>query len=319
MEDISDLLGDPSESPDLKETETEPNAAEDDPADDFSDEFPDAEDAVDPDGTAEADDPNGPDGAEIKGGRFAPDSAKVKLDDGTTISVGELKSYSDKRVRDFQRDYSQKTTELSQYAQSLDQVRDFHQWYAETYQLPKAPEPFKGSAAIDPAGYAIWLEQRNNYDGVVGAYQQFQQQRQQEYQQAEQQREEQKRALLDAELHKLVTAYPFLKDEAKRRSFWDQTYAGAKQHYGLSRDEIQSIPDHRVIKVIRDALAYRALKAKAPGARDEAARRPAMGAQGGKRRPAGSSDQKNRQARSERLRATGTLEAGAAALMDLDL
>lgn len=322
VDDISNLLGDP-ETPDPNETETEPTAAEDDPTGESEDEFPDAEDAGD-DAGAEDDGSEGPDYA---GGRWAADSARVKLDDGSTITIGELK-----RNNLYQRDYTQKTTalaeerksfdaeraEVSQYAQQLSQARDFHAWFAETY-LPKPPDPFRGSAVTDPAGYAVWRQQQDAYDAVVGSYRQFQAERQQEYQQTLQQQDRQSRAKLDAEYEKLVAAYPLLKDDAKRAKFWEQTYGGAQQFYGLSKDDVRSIPDHRVIKVIRDAIAYRRLKAAAPGAKDEAAKRPAMGAQGGKRRPVGANAQKDRQARGERLRATGTLEAGVAALMDFDL
>jgi hypothetical protein len=57
---------------------------------------------------ADADDPDGPE-AEIKGGRFAPDSAKVKLDDGTTISIAELK-----RNNLYHAGFTQKTQQLSE-------------------------------------------------------------------------------------------------------------------------------------------------------------------------------------------------------------
>src|SRR5688500_16103369 len=97
VEDISNLLDDPTPDP----VEDEPDEAAAPPEDDdplgLGAEDVDADTPEEPDGSEEP---------EIKGGRFAPDTAKVTLEDGTVITVAELK-----RNNLFQRDYTRKRQE----------------------------------------------------------------------------------------------------------------------------------------------------------------------------------------------------------------
>ena len=85
VEDISKLLEDPAT--DLPEGEEDNAEAapvanpEDDPL---------GLDAAEDVGEASAGEPEGSE-AEIKGGRFAPDSAKVTLDDGSVITVADAR------------------------------------------------------------------------------------------------------------------------------------------------------------------------------------------------------------------------------------
>src|SRR5690349_21572008 len=99
---LSNLLSDPETDPATVETD-EPAAPVDDDPDGLKEIV--AEDVEEP--TDDTDDPDGP-SAEVKGGRFAPDSAKVKLDSGETITIADLKGRVDKRVKEFQRDYTEK-------------------------------------------------------------------------------------------------------------------------------------------------------------------------------------------------------------------
>lgn len=321
---IAELLGDPIEDPAEDDTaheeaaDAEPEAVEDDDPLGLEAE---AEDV----GEADAEDPDGSDEPEIKGGRFAPDSAKVTLDDGTVITVADLK-----RNNLFQRDYTKKTTELKaereaidarksevdQQAQSLDQFREYAAWYAEQF-LPKQPEPFKGDPASDPMGYMQWQHQMNQWQAHVNAYQTFQQQGSEKtkQQQAETQKQAQER--LAKERDALLKAMPVLKDPVKGKQTWDAIVSGASEHYGITAEEVNTVGDHRLLVALRDALAYRRIKAKAPQAKAEVAAKPAM--KPAKRAAPQAAVSKERQVRSDRLRTSGRMNDAVASLMDLDL
>ena len=321
VEDISNLLADPvTDLPEDDQDEAatpETEQEEDDPL--FADD--DVEDV----GTEDAEDPDGSEEPEIKGGRFAPDSAKVTLDDGTVITVAELK-----RNNLFQRDYTKKTTEMAaereqiaslksevdQYAQSLNQSRDYLAWYAETH-LPKDPGRFAGDPVRDPVGYMQWQQQRDAYLDHQQAYHVFQQQKAEEEQRKSGETQQQAQARLKRESDALLKALPILKDPVKGPEAWSTLVRGAVEHYGYTPEEVNSLSDHRYALTLRDALAYRRIKAAAPKVQEKV-RQPAP-VRPGKRVAPNAQESKGRQARSERLRNSGSLEDGIAALLDLDL
>lgn len=322
VEDISNLLGDPET--DLPEDDQDEAAAPADPVEEeedplFADE-PGAEDV----GTEDADTPDGPEEPEIKGGRFAPDTAKVTLDDGTVITVADLK-----RNNLFQRDYTKKTTEMAaereqltslrsevdQYAQSLNQSREYLAWYAETH-LPKDPGPYKGDSVRDPASYINWSAARDAYLEHQQAWQTFQQQKADDDQRKSGETQKQAQARVKREQEALIKALPILKDPVKGPEAWNTLVRGAEQ-YGFTADEVNGLIDHRMPLVLRDALAYRRIKAAAPKVQEKV-RQPAP-VRPGRRPTPDAREQKGREVRSERLRNSGRFEDAVAALQDFDL
>lgn len=322
VEDISKLLGDPepdpAESAEEEAADTEPEAVEDDDPLGLDVE---AEDV----GEDDAEETDGSDEPEIKGGRFAPDTAKVTLEDGTVITVADLK-----RNNLFQRDYTKKTTELkaekdafeqertsfSQQAQSLDQFREYAAWYAEQF-LPKQPEPFKGNRINDPMGYLEWSQKNDEWQAHVQAYQAFQQQGQIAQQQKLGETQKQAEARLARERDALLKAMPVLKDPVKGKQTWEAIVAGAQEQYGITAEEVNTVGDHRMLVALRDALAYRRIKAKAPQVQAQVAAKPAM--KPGKRVATNTAPQKERQARSEQLRKTGSIDDAVALLSSFNL
>lgn len=315
------FTSDPETDPAPKDQDKEhPQAADTEPVDDDPLGL-----EVTADDVANEDAPEEPDGPqdEIKGGRFAPDSAKVKLDDGTVISVADLK-----RNNLFQRDYTQKRQKdaedrkafdaereaFSQQAQSLNQFRDYAAWYAETH-LPKAPvQP------TDPDDYVAWHKYRQDvdaYNAHVQGYQVFQQQKQQDDLATKAANEKAAAEHQRREAEALLQAMPVLRDPVKGKQVWAALVAGAQQHFGLSEAEVNSITDHRILVGMREAIAYRQLKAKAPQVQAQVAQRPAV-----RQAPRGGTvpaAKQERQARSERLQKTGSIEDGAAVLRTFDL
>jgi hypothetical protein len=314
IEALSELLDDP-ETPDPDGQERTNEADADDPYGEAA-----AADAENVDGDQPDD---GPD-AEIKGGRFAPDSAKVTLDDGRVTTIAELK-----RNNLFQRDYTKKTeavkaereavetlkSEYSQLAQSLNQQREYVAWFAENY-LPKQPEPFNGDPNTNPVGYLNYLKQEKAFEQAQAVLNYFQQAKQQEAQHAEHEtvRERQERA--KAEFGKFIERAPDLRDQTKLNAFYQSAINGGAEHYGFSEQEIRGIEDHRMVLALRDALAYRRLKSKAPEVPQQLQKRPAM-VKGGKRAGPGAQDARSRQVRTERLRQSGSDADFIAAIEDL--
>ena len=318
VEDLTKALqDDPSLLADPVVEEKEEPAAEDAPDDD-----PlglDAEDVA----ADDADEPDESD-AEIKGGRFAPDTAKVTLDDGTVTTIAELK-----RGTLFQRDYTQKTQALSeerktfeaerqqvsQYVQQVEQLREYASWYAENY-LPKKPEPFTGDRMQDPMGYLQWSEANDKWLAHAQAFQQFQQHKTaaDEQKKGETDKQFQERRLREAEA--LGKAIPVFKDPVKGKAAWDAMVAGAAE-YGFSPEDLDGVVDHRQLVILRDALAYRRLKAKAPQAPVEAARRPPV--REGRRAPADQQQTRQKQSLTERLNKPGNFDAGVELLRNLNI
>jgi len=262
---------------------------------------------------------------EIKGGRFAPDTAKVTLDDGTVTTVADLK-----RNTLFQRDYTKKTTEhaeavkvlearrseVDQYAQSLNQSRDYLAWVAENVLKTQHPgEP--PSATDDPFGFQQWQEKAYRYQQHAQAYERFKAERQAEEERKSGETRQQTIDRLAREKDALFGAVPALKDPAKGKAIVEAWQHGAEEHFGITPQEFDAIGDHRMLLVLRDALAYRRLKAKAPEVQKEVTAKPAL--KGGKRGAPREADTKQKKVRSEQLRQTGSFDAGVAALMDLDL
>jgi len=265
--------------------------------------------------------------AEIKGGRFAPDSAKVNLDDGTTITIAELK-----RNNLFQRDYTSKTQALSeerktldaereqwsQYAQSLSQSRDYLAWYAETQVRQKQPEPFKGDALNDPAGFMKWQQDMSEWQTHLQAYQSFMAQRQSEDTRKTGESEQQTQAQQQQQLMALRNAMPVLNDPVKGKAALDALEAGATRLYGYTAEDLKgkAFKDHRDLLVLRDALAFHRIKEKAPKVQEQIAAKPVTP---GKRNAPQAVSVKARQERTERLRKSGSFEDGVASLTDFNL
>ena len=311
---IDDLESDP-----VTEGEETEQAA-DDPQIDAE---PDAEDV---ETEASAEEQDGPQ-EDYAGGRFAADTAKVKLDDGTVISVADLK-----RNNLFQRDYTRKTqehseavkafesrkAEIDQTAQSLSQTIEYIDWYAQNY-LPRAPEPFSGTPDTDPVGYLTYMQKVEQYRQQEGLRTYFQTERQKLLDQQARAEEAQRIETWKAEANLLVQKDKTFADDKARNAFFQEALTSGGKHYGLTEDDLRSLSNHKQFLILKDALAYRRLQQKAQDAPKEVAKRPVVNANGTRRVPPQNQDARQRQALSERLRKTGSVDDTAALLRNLNL
>jgi hypothetical protein len=319
VENLTSLLADPET--DLPTDQEDEAIAE---ADDGEDPDVDVSEDVDPDEAAE--DSDGPQDADIKGGRFAPDTAKVTLEDGTVISVADLK-----RNNLFQRDYTRKTQELAQerdqiqqtkstvdqQAQTLMQLADKLNSFGQRY-LPQPPQPFTGSPETDPIGYMRHMQERDAYEQAVSAFNAFDQERAQLQQQAQYQTQTQTQQLLQAEFATLREKDKLFADPAKARSFLEEAVEKGNEWWGLTPDDIGTLTSHKAYLILRDAMRYRKALARAPEAQKQVEGKPILPRQNRRVDPRARASQDFQQ-RSERLRKTGSIDDAVELLKSLNL
>lgn len=320
VDDIADLLEDPAE--DLPEDDqAQAKAGETDEGDE-----PEVE--IDPEDVENAESADDEDGSEpeIKGGRFAPDSAKVTLEDGSVITVAELK-----RNNLFQRDYTKKTTDLAaereqinarksevdQQAQSLAQLAERLTEFSKAY-LPQPPEPFTGNSDDDPLGYMRYMKARDAYDTAVRSFNGIVEGRTQLTAKEQHEREEQATKALSDELQLLRTKDRFFADNDRAKAFFAEAAEKGAGYWDLTPDDVRGLRSHKAIRILRDAMNYRKALEKAANTQKQVQAKPVM-VKGGKRADPRTKVSSEKVARSERLRRDGSFQNGVAALMDLDL
>lgn len=318
VSDIADLLDDDPETDPVegKEDQATAGAADDgeDPEIDVSEDVEDEAEAEDPDGSQEP---------EIKGGRFAPDSAKVTLEDGTVITVADLK-----RNNLFQRDYTKKTTELAaereqittrksevdQQAQSLTQLAERLTAFSQKYLPPHPGEP-----PSNPTDYVAWHDYNlaeRAYMQAVNEFNGIQQGTSQLTEEQQRQQDEQANQAWASEAAALVERDKFFADPKKVQAFFDEAVTLGGDAWGLTREDIAGLRSAKAFQVLRDAVRYRKALAKAPQVEKQVQAKPVV-AIGGRRADPKARVSAQKQARSERLRATGSFEDGIAAIEDL--
>jgi hypothetical protein len=271
---------------------------------------------------ATAEDVEDPDGSEpLKGGRFAPDSAKVTLDDGSVITIAELK-----RNNLFQRDYTRKTTELKterdafaqqksqldQHAQSLAQQRDFILSAAQKF-IPQPPS--RELLQSDPLQY---MQAKADYEERMQVFNQLAYQQQANSRLTEEQQAEATNQLRQEESRRLLEAIPEFKDRNVYQNFWNDAVETMASKYGFSKTEIEETLDHRFYVAMRDLVKFHKALNKAPQVKQEVEKKPQM-ISGSRRMDPKAKTSREAQHRAENLRKSGSFDAGVAALMDLNL
>lgn len=315
---LTDVLKDPatdlSEEDQGQQDETEETEAEG-----KEPEAEETEEESEEEETEQEDD--GPQG-ETDAGRFVADSAKVRLKDGSVISVQDLKrGYLSQAsfTRGTQENAKERETlasqkaEIEQYARTLQAQRDFLLQASQQF-LPQAPDESlldQSSASYDPLRY---MAQKADYDKKVGALTQLQQAGQAEQARLAQEHQRQQQELRAKEAQRLFESMPELKKPDVQKKFWADAVETMAE-YGFSEEELQNTIDHRVYKVFRDLAAYRRARKNVPAVKQTVQSKPVLS--GKKRMDPKAKTSRETQARKEQLRRTGDFEAGVASLMDI--
>jgi hypothetical protein len=255
---------------------------EDDPADEPAKEQPDDENVEDEtEDNADADDEPQDDDAEEETEdedtgdneadlSFVDDNAVVKLDDGTTTTVKDLRlgnlrdaDYRRKTMElaDERRSFDERSTQIKQLEERTAQERE---WMAQALKavMPQKPDP--SMMETDPIGYMQAEAALKNFQEQFGQLEQKRQHSQREI--AEKQQAEAQQHLA-REREAMFQANPDLQDQAKLSEFWQEASTTFSSKYGFEPNELNNIGDHRFVKVIRSAMAYDKLMAEKPKAR----------------------------------------------------
>ena len=261
---------------------------------------------------------------EYDSGKFAADAAKVRLKDGTVISVQDLKrgylsqaSFTrgtQENAKEREALAAQKA-EFEANARALQQQRDFLLQASQQF-LPQPPDETwldQTSPNYDPLRY---MAAKADYDKKVGSLQQLQHLSQAEMARMAKEQEQQQRTVREREAKLLLESMPELKKQGVYQKFWAEAVETMAE-YGFGEDELNATVDHRVYKIFRDLAAYKRARDKLPAVKETVQSKPVL--TGKKRMDTQEKSSREKQARHEQLRKTGDFDTGVRALMDLDL
>lgn len=300
------------EGPEDGQPETEQEAQDDADLTEDTDQEGDPEE----EGQAEDEEPEAPEEAPV----YVADDAKVKLADGTEVTVAELKNGT-LRLQDYRqktaelaeqrRTFEAKSLEVQQLEQQLSADREF---MVQLLQSLMPQKPDYSMVSIDPIGYAEqnaqYQARKEQLDYLIAMQQHTSQQR--EAQQAEQLKEVRAR-----EWQATLEHMPELKDPKRLSSFVGEIQKAGTE-YGFTPSEIQSVGlDHRQLLVLRDAIKWRNLQAKKSKVPAKVEGRPPV-QRGGTRQSPETQRARDAQAAMTRLKSSGSLRDGVAALLALE-
>lgn len=251
---------------------------------------------------------------------YVPPEAKVKLPDGTESTVADLingtlrlQDYRQKTeaVANERKAIQAKASEIQALEKTLAEDLD---WTIQLVQslLPQRPDP--AMYTHDPIGFGeqdlAYRTRKEQLDYLLHQAQQTKQRSAAEQQEAE-------KTTRATEWQATLEKMPELKDGTRLKAFVDDI----QQHvpdYGYSPQEISQIGmDHRVVLVLKDAIAYRKLQANKSKVAAKVEGRPPV-QRGGTRPSPEVARAKDTRAAMDRLKSSGSLRDGVAALLALE-
>lgn len=270
----------------------------------------------------QADETEDEDEPESDQGRYVAKNGKVKLEDGSTVTVDDLIKGN---LRD--RDYRQKTMEAAEVKKtytaqsealtaSQQQLENDRAMVIQVLQAiigdPPSPTMLDPSHAdFDILGY----NQKKANQEAWGQYlQQFLQQDQKSREQKTAESAKTERETADREWAALVEKLPELKDQKRV----DRFISDMKEHsaaYGIKPEELRAIAlDHRQALVFKDAIAWRKLQASKANVQKKVEGRPPV-QKGGKRLNPAEAKARSATDAMTRLGNTGRLDDAVAAYL----
>lgn len=224
-----------------------------------------------------------------------PGDAKFRLRDGTVVTAADFKRDWDD-LRSVRETSSKLQAEQQEFAQARQRAQQDLNMLAQV--APRAIAAIKASlpevAPMPPESlmdedYVAYQQQMARHLHTTAAYKA----KAEEIQQIQRAQQHQQRQLAEAENaeftqrlqaghEKLLTDIPALRDPAKRQEFFNR-FVETGRSYGFEDSEINSIADPRMVRLVKDAMAYRAMKTNPPKPGKKAADTSAPVAAPGKR------------------------------------
>lgn len=230
---------------------------------------------------------------------------KVTLDDLKRNFSGQ--AYIQKKMQEAAEARNKYQAEAQTLHQERAQLAQLIQKVQQGGLTPPTP-PDEALFQTDPIGF---MEQKLAYEKAAAAFSQnVEQVKAAQLQQAEQQRKAYQQ-FLAKQAEALTSFIPEFADPEAGGKLKAKLRDTGRNVYGFSEEEISSIADARMVRVLDDARKWQDLQASKAKAAGKARNAPPVGA-GSRKRPAASNAQKNR----ERLRAEGSDEAFANFLLE---
>ena len=276
---LSDLASFLSDTPDVEsELEDEEALTDDSTAEGDTDD-------EETDGQEESDDEESDD--EDAEDTPAPDrklKVTVKGEDGTEQ---EIEVDESELVKGYQRqaDYTRKTQELAQREhQAVEILKAKHDEFAQEYltkaeasraaivQLAglRSPEEMAQLAQTDPAA---WVAENQRQQSIYSVLSQLDQQIATERQAIEQRNQQQ---IQQARAEMFQRSWAELQKDGVDRDKLAKAYQDVSKTYGFTQEELGQVLDHRQVRVMLDALAYRQLKEQKPAVQKKVSEAPKL-------------------------------------------
>lgn len=217
-----------------------------------------------------------------------PDSDAIEID-GKRWTRDELKA-----SLMMQADYTRKTQEVAEQRKAMDTAVERLSKQDEkakadlgfamsVLQAILPPEPDPSIIPNDPVGY---MQAKAARDEAMKVIRQLQSQQATYSQQQEAQTREQSAQALQAEWQAAVQVMPELATPEGKTKFREEAIKFGKE-WGLEPSEIDGIESAKALRVLRDAIEFRKLKANAPKAVQTAKAAPKIARPGTREQPAG--------------------------------
>lgn len=263
LEDLASFLSDTPETESTDEELAHDDAPPEEDTDADSDAQPDADDEAD-DADEEAEEAEPTPERKIK--------VTLKGDDGTET---EQEVSEDELVKGYHRqsDYTRKMQALTEREdQAVQFLKTKHNEVAKQY-TEKAELTLRAVAQMaglrsesdmaqlahdDPAA---WVQENQRQQSISRYLQNLSQELQGERQRMTQEQEQANAQAIEKQARK---TWEVLASEKIDKPKLAAIYQDVNKQYGFSNEELSNVYDHRLVQMMRDATAYRALKAKAP-------------------------------------------------------
>ena len=276
LDDLASFLSESPETDSIDE-ENEAETVDESTGEADTEEFTNDEQDIDPDAPDEGEDADEP--APVEKITF-----KVKGEDGKEETIeASTEDIAKSYMR--QQDYTKKTQALAEreseavkfLTQKHEEIRSQYLSQAELSRAAivqmagiKTEDEMANLANSDPAGWVAENQRQRQINSYLnGLNQQIEGEKQQAKAQADQRAQQQIKQQFD-------TAWQELSKDGIDKPKLQKIYSDVSSKYGFTNDELANVYDHRLVRALRDAAAYQALKAQKPAVMQKAQNAPRM-------------------------------------------
>ena len=276
LDDLASFLSESPETDSIDE-ENEAETVDESTGEADTEEFTNDEQDIDPDAPDEGEDADEP--APVEKITF-----KVKGEDGKEETIeASTEDLAKSYMR--QQDYTKKTQALAEreseavkfLTQKHEEIRSQYLSQAELSRAAivqmagiKTEDEMAQLANSDPAAWVAESSRQRQINSYLnGLNQQIEGEKQQAKAQADQRARQQIKQQFD-------TAWQELSKDGIDKPKLQKIYSDVSSKYGFTNDELANVYDHRLVRALRDAAAYQALKAQKPAVMQKAQNAPRM-------------------------------------------